>query len=51
MCFRNSWFDEVPTLMSDTTINHVKSTISDNDVKSIFLEVWVNHYYIIEFLN
>lgn len=36
MCFRNSWFDEVPTLMSDTTINHVKSTISDNDVKSIF---------------
>ena len=36
MCFRNSWFDEVPSLMSDATVNCVKSAISDNDVKSIF---------------
>ena len=36
MCFRNSWFDEVSSLMSDLTVNCVKSVISDSDIKTIF---------------
>lgn len=36
MCFRNSWFDEVPTLMSDVTIDRIKNSISDDNFKSVF---------------
>ncbi len=36
-CFRNSWFDELPSLMDDVTLDAVLSAVRGDRVASIFL--------------